>query len=534
MRRKKWMRMLGILAGISLLAGCAQTPESSVVKQKGKTAEKDYQEAQDSAAGGAAQDGANAGTAGSGGAAQDGTDAGTAGSGAGALRAQLAAPERYQSEVTDETGRLKILTDASVELPDSDRLPVIAVSQHPFEQEEIDRITETFFGEAKIYDGLLYSVMTKDEWRAQLEELKGYAAAGNLDPYGYGTDAEGNLVYDIYDNMEGIEQNIEAAPEERTLREVRPQFGLEHDDGQGGTYTDDDYFFGIVEMPDGAYYRYTLKRATPSIPMEADIRRQAAMDDTTITWAPYEVIRGYTADVPTEEELRQEIGISVEDARQLADEKVQMLGLTDMEAGTWELQLSWEAGDLMSADSGYTRERQRGAGYQFHYTRKLDGVPVTYTESYGGALESMDSETETWCYERLNITVSKNGIEEVELMNLYDIGDVQTENPELLPFSEIIGIYEKMMLIQNADIINYENYRTYRIDRIELGYGRIYEPAADTYSGILVPVWNFFGTFESAQEAEGQVYEYTSALANQSHLTINAVDGSVINLELGY
>ena len=53
---------------------------------------------------------------------------------------------------------------------------------------------------------------------------------------------------------------------------------------------------------------------------------------------------------------------------------------------------------------------------------------------------------------------------------------------------------------------------------------------------MLVPVWNCFGTFDSADEGEdGQVDTYTGSKDQYtSQLTINAVDGSVIDLGLGY
>ena len=109
----------------------------------------------------------------------------------------------------------------------------------------------------------------------------------------------------------------------------------------------------------------------------------------------------------------------------------------------------------------------------------------------------------------------------------YDIGETRTENIKLLPFSEIMKIYEKMMQIQNADVLNSEDSRTYRIDRITFGYTRIYEPSTDSRQGLLVPVWDFFGSFEVPGRE-------TYVEPNQSFLTINAADGSVINRELGY
>ena len=48
-----------------------------------------------------------------------------------------------------------------------------------------------------MYDYVGYVQWTKADWQKKLEELKGYQAQGNLDPYGYGTDENGNYVYDL-------------------------------------------------------------------------------------------------------------------------------------------------------------------------------------------------------------------------------------------------------------------------------------------------------------------------------------------------
>ena len=95
-------------------------------------------------------------------------------------------------------------------------------------------------------------------------------------------------------------------------------------------------------------------------------------------------------------------------------------------------------------------------------------------------------------------------------------------------------IYEKMMVVTNADNMQYENSRVYNIDRIVLGYARIYEPSTDAHTGILIPVWDFFGSMTSESEYNGETESNTSKDPNESFLTINAVDGSIIDRNLGY
>ena len=564
MNRRKIAGLTGMMIGLTLLAGCAKTPEDSLVKQKGKAAMEQYKEAGTEDAGAEGTGAEDARTEGGGtvdagtgtedagiGGAEASTDAADVqdnaigdndsptedtGISSNALRTRLGAPETYQNESVDATGKLKILTDAVVEIPDAEKVPTIAVSQRPFEQELIDRITDTFFQGAVIYDSYGFYQMTKSDWQERLEELKGYAAQGNLDPYNFGTDENGNYVYDLNGAIEAVEQNIVNAPDERTYTEVHPQFGLPYDYGNGETGTNDDDFAGIVFMEDGTHYSYQLNRYG-SFPMEVKIRKIPDMEksgERSWFWSSWSDMNTGDRDLPTEEEVKSDAGISLEDAKKIADEKIQQIGLENMEVSGWDYVLQYYESNQNMDEVGYNRQRQTNTGYILHYTRKASGIPVTYTVDYGGSLEDMDSEMETWSYERLDIVVSKDGIEEVELLNLYDVGETRIANVELMPFSEIISIYEKMMQIQNADILNYENFRTYYVDRIVFGYGRIYEPATDSKSGLLVPVWNFFGSTEGSVDDGGTTYEHRNCTKYQSYLTINAVDGSVIDLGLGY
>ena len=58
------------------------------------------------------------------------------------------------------------------------------------------------------------------------------------------------------------------------------------------------------------------------------------------------------------------------------------------------------------------------------------------------------------------------------------------------------------------------------------------EPAGHT--GLLVPVWDFFGSRKIDSEYDGETYSDTTDWPTWSFLTINAVDGSIIDRSLGY
>ena len=72
----------------------------------------------------------------------------------------------------------------------------------------------------------------------------------------------------------------------------------------------------------------------------------------------------------------------------------------------------------------------------------------------------------------------------------------------------------------------------YSILTVSCCYARIYEPSTDAHTGLLVPVWDFFGSRKIDSEYDGETYSDTTDWPTWSFLTINAVDGSIIDRSL--
>ena len=144
-----------------------------------------------------------------------------------------------------------------------------------------------------------------------------------------------------------------------------------------------------------------------------------------------------------------------------------------------------------------------------------------------------DTTTIPWCYERVEFTVNKEGLQNVQILNLYDVGEQQVENVEMLSFPEVAGIFEQMLRIKSADM-EYSTLSKYEVDRVQLGYMRIYDPGTDSRSGLLVPVWDFFGRHTDEYDYEGETGSSTVERPQNSFLTVNAADGTVIDRNLGY
>ena len=506
--RKNINKIVGLTLCIGMLTGCAQTPESSLVKPKGSKAEDAYTEAEDVDM--VKEDSS-----------ENTKDKNTAVRTT--IRDLLNAPETYKSQTTDDSAKLVVNTDATVEIPDVEKISAISVTPAEVTQDLLDRITDAFFSEAKLYTSDSYYTQTKDEIKKTLDELKEDVANGNLDPYNWGTDEDGNLYYNIYDDIEYWEEQYESAPETKSLAEGRPIAGTQSysDDGE---VMGNNEFNGVAQMKDGSEFYYSTSTWGPyplNVTIKKTVKKGGEEIPSDAVWSEYSSQSPY--DKPTEEA----VGISLDEAKKLVQEKVDAMGLSDLQQCGWEYAIHTSIGT--DDNSSYL-----GSGYVIYYNRTINGVPLTYTMDAGGALEDMDSTMETWAYENLYFYVDADGIDSMTYANPYTIGDTKTENLSLLPFSEIMKIYEKMMVVTNADNMEYENSRIYDIDRIVLGYARIYEPSTDAHTGILVPVWDFFGSRKIDSEYDGENYSDTTDYPTWSFLTINAVDGSIIDRGLGY
>ena len=181
----------------------------------------------------------------------------------------------------------------------------------------------------------------------------------------------------------------------------------------------------------------------------------------------------------------------------------------------------------------------------------MDGIPITYTYEDGGVITGEDaekwsqamengddyvSEVVYWPYEEMMLMYNNDGFHTFEWKNPYTIEDISGEYVFLLPFSDISNIFEEMLLKKQADNFNNEGDTVdIQVDEVVLSYMRVREKGS--LEGTLIPVWDFFGT-KTYKNAAGEVdlvldRVYDGVLP-ESMMTINAMDGTIVDRRLGY
>lgn len=467
--RRICTELLILILATTLLTACQATPESDIVVQK--DLEQMIEQAQQ-----------------------------TPGASAGTLAERLGVPGHVTlDDLTSAPGTFTARTDADVIVPDVAGMPTVRVDRHAFTQEDAARIAEALFDGQATYSGdvLLskqyYQDMiltfqrqlaaeTDDEKR---QELQGSIAKfrGVMDslPEGEGlvsadpVFAEQNGIQRVYlvsDGADGCWRTFSVSNNAQYV-----QYEMQYLCGQNG------YVEQLPNFYDGQ--------------IEAELRhgREACGDPGAIP----------------------DPAVSLEQAQAAADALIPRLG----------------AGDFTCSYSSFVFGEWEGQwikAYALEYTRTINGAPVTYAhcDASGATDDGQGGFIEGWAYERLSVIVGDAGVLAVSLTNPYEVTEVVTDNTALLPFDAIMDTYARMILVTNSFT---DMNVTLDTGRITLGLARVTD-SATRETGILVPVWDFFGamTVTGADGAEAEALNDPA----ETRLTINAIDGSVIDRNLGY
>lgn len=248
-------------------------------------------------------------------------------------------------------------------------------------------------------------------------------------------------------------------------------------------------------------------------------------------WATFAIERESGTWMPSPEPEEGEEGLKAmtEQIAAEAEEAVKRAGFTDMipfERGYFCLRTF----DDSVGGNGEPVEELYGYGVQF--ARNVDKIPVTCTNEAGAASEG---DTPAWPYESLRLVYDGKGLVNFEWRNPYTVTDMSSEYVFLLPFEEIQQVFRRMSLEKYGPYVENGGSMEIRIDEIRLGYMRIMSPGNPT-EGTLVPVWDFMGSMErTVAGGNGEAdSHYGISGPGESWLTINAMDGTVIDRSLGY
>lgn len=167
--------------------------------------------------------------------------------------------------------------------------------------------------------------------------------------------------------------------------------------------------------------------------------------------------------------------------------------------------------------------------YELSCSRQVDGANLTI----GGEGVGGDGLSPYWAYERVRIWISGNGIFYFNWSSPYEVRDVEVENATLMSFEDIESIAYGMIKIVYAPIAKQEQMTTVNVTKVALQLQRI-KNSEDNSEALLTPVWCFYGArqVEETVKNEGMMSDWE--MGYMPMLIVNAINGSIIDLEKGY
>lgn len=472
--KKSLKTLFLLLLALSILSACQQTPDEPIVV--GRDLEVLIEKA-------AQNDGATGGS----------------------IRQRLGAPETYQADFTGADGLLRVAVDAAVAIPEAQTAPILRISSASVTQEQADAIIRNLT-HAALYDP--YEIASsRDALMRRILEAKERLMTGPSGEDGDMTyyDGRGNAI-SWEDWMQAhIDELTRAYEDAEAKPDASPISGRFETDGSGlylieGQGCSDEWGYESVQIHHGQGLGNSR-----ALYAQNDAGYDGFSMDYELPWN----LGRLSGDIDAS--AIPDILISVEEAKHLCDGFAAKMGL-----------------DSMQCDSALKKYGGRNLNanipprccWVLQYTRAIDGIPITYTSAAGNAIFEGDV-CEPWKYETLTFYVNDRGIVGMCWDSPYALGETLVQDARLLAFDEAMAVFEKMYSVKNAGI-----QADVKIAIIRFGYARITEQNRGG-SALLVPAWDFFGIVIGGNGAASDDPE-------QSLLTVNAVDGSIVERERGY
>ena len=408
---------------------------------------------------------------------------------------RLGAPQSLKEEIVSAKGKLHVYTDALISLPQNDEMPITRVKMSCFTDDMVKRIADTLFGGAHTISNDL-SLLPKGYHNNIVKDL-----IANKDNESWFNER--------YSTQEEFDEALASAMQSAESAPTNPEYQALQ------------YNFNDIAKANSTVNYYALREDASlsriNIYTETGLARLEYfrnLDDSCLDLLLSQAIQSPdTTSVAT-----LSIKTTQTQAQKLAEDTLLNMGFDDF---------------VCSGKRMHARADVRPDGvYEFMFTREINNIAVTYTDDDGGdrkILHENETFARPWLYEKIRIFIDDQGVAMLEYNSPQNVEEIEIPDATLLPFSAVQDIFEKMIVIVDNEYDTSEEGVTceYYIDHITLGLMRLTEKDVGS-QGLLIPVWDFFGysidSYGITRGASGYI----------SLLTINAIDGSIIDRWAGY
>lgn len=484
--------------------------------------------------------------------------------------------ESYQTTIENENLNVKITVDAQVDVPEVEKLSIYRVQQKKFSQDFLDKVRAELLGGKALYDGAALDIRTKSQIEADIQSLREAMSDESLrnevNPDEMTEEEVEETLQEFRDSyqreIDNLQEQYESAPDQvdvtqhlsdGQIKSIQEQLAAKPDSSyyQWQSELDsgeDQVFYGITDGADGDYQvlyaqnnaDYSNKlvyRRSPrgyvhvggvvvgSTPLKPyySAREMAMTEDYAEYWGkkgvPEPVISGglnLSSELSFEQIGSGELRLTLEEAQAQAEEFLQKLGLED-----FRFSEGGQFSELMTFDNWESADVPYQVYYVLRYTRELEGVLLTQSsgEKFQANWDSSQNyNKQMWPGENIELRIDDSGIVGFDYNAPLEVTETVVEGSSLKSFDEVKGIFEQMLPV----VLGSKDWdKVAKVDRVRLSYSRISEK--DSFdTGLVVPVWSFEGDVSFYSEG------YLSHAETGTLLAVNAIDGSIIDAELGY
>lgn len=518
-----------VLTAAALLSSCQATPEQPVVVQKDM--QQMIEKAQASPSAQATQ------------AAAEHT-----------LAKRLSVPERFTQDDGCSNERFTLKCDAPVVLPDVDQLPMVRVEPADFSQEQVSKFYDYLIGGTPMYQE--QRTYTKAQVEQSLVEWH-----RTLNDPNSAEDAKQQAEQEI----KNLEAQYAAAPSSPALipadATIKQQNDVDFTTGETHSiYSGVD----IAEHPGlnvNTGKKFSVRNNTKDgeVIVKENIGGWTVTDTASqgarFTYTDFDMLAdtNYMAEVETvtldslTDRPEKVGGLSYERALSITQDFLTAAGIEDMEVGSMTLiymlpDTFKNANDMSPPEfityqenlqkdilNGKYDDDVLGVQVKLSLVRSVDGVTVTSDGSSSYTGDAMFGPQ--WFYESFDIIVCDEDIYSINWISPHSITETVTKDVTLLSFDKIADVLLNMYRVMYE--AQYANASVSGVvTRVTLTLGRVMDQNNLGY-GLFVPVWDFYGTLTVSYPDYPQQPPH-DWLSDEPFMTINAIDGSVIDISKGY
>lgn len=409
--------------------------------------------------------------------------------------------QKYQDTFEYRDGAFKVFIDAVIDKPNM-AIPVVKVEPYLFTQEDADSAIEVLMQNRPLYEFKVDYYDSKELLQQQIFELKAILAKIKSDT-ALDEQTRKTLIaaYVVWIGQLEKQRN-NAKLDSPEWEQVTTEFV---DLSCGGT---------------GLFVKADMGKAFPATfsvtAFNDGIKSLMGFGNEGSSYS-YGGIREISGDIPGME-------TTFSEAQVLAEDTLEHLGVADMKLDYAKLGTINSFSNEKSLE-GLIDNKYFPKCYIFWFTRDINGLPLRNVDPFSGFdIEGPEYNT-VWKRETLLVEVDDTGIIGYSYGYPGKITETVNDNVVVLDFDTVMEIFKKQVFYEGVWTASNVTYSEMTVTKIQMNMFRLKLKDKDEF--LYVPVWDFIGTWESNVYATEKGKEF-------SFLTINAIDGSIINRNRGY